>query len=88
MFNAYQHCRPIGVYQYSHLLLPPHGQDSHKKWHLFMRITMPVIYERRERSNDEEIHDLINLIKNIYNGNPPKYMIREGKSETDVKLVM
>ena len=54
----------------------------------FMRITMPVIYERRERSNDEEIHDLINLIKNIYNGNPPKYMIREGKSETDVKLVM
>ena len=53
-----------------------------------MRITMPVIYERRERSNDEEIHDLINLIKNIYNGNPPKYMIREGKSETDLKLVM
>lgn len=67
---------------------PRMGRTLIKKWHLFMRITMPVIYERRERSNDEEIHDLINLIKNIYNGNPPKYMIREGKSETDVKLVM
>ena len=43
---------------------PRMGRTLIKKWHLFMRITMPVIYERRERSNDEEIHDLINLIKN------------------------